>query len=340
MFFQKQEPSVPDCTAASHKCRKVLQVSSPSAEGWPLVCWQGLLESAKRGTKEHWDNLVFKEGCKLVFWLNRKMMLKQDQTSLSWDTIPGWQTLPLEGSPALLSFRVMAFLGAVCPAGDNSLPLYTLLHVPWWCDILWLVYLFPCPPLLLLCMLGIRNSCMGTNAANLFLHMNVAGQPGFWINHNLFCTLCAFELVGTGMVWGGLNVVFVWLCLLVFFLIWSKEAETCLKVFQLPIFLFDITCPSILCQLPQRKQEAFPVCFWSNQLPEPKDHGEHPFFAVKTRWYRGTNSTCFFLLLWPSKTNHTFKNSVKSGPNSSSRLLQLAWLQGDLKSLKLFVGRC
>lgn len=152
-----------------------------------------------------------------------------------------------------------------------------------------------------------------------------------------------FVCIWTGWDWDGVGRFECGFCLtvfVVFFLIWSKEAETCLKVFQLPIFLFDITCPSILCQPPQRKQEAFPVCFWSNQLPEPKDHGEHPFFAVKTRWYRGTNSTCFFLLLWPSKTNHTFKNSVKSGPNSSSRLLQLAWLQGDLKSLKLFVGRC
>lgn len=69
---------MPGCTAASDKCRKVLQVSNLSAKGWSLVCWQGLLESAKRGNKEHWDKLVFKEGCKLVFWLNRQMQLKQD----------------------------------------------------------------------------------------------------------------------------------------------------------------------------------------------------------------------------------------------------------------------
>jgi len=64
----------------------------------------------------------------------------------------------------------MAFLGAVCTAGDNSL------HVSWWCDILWLVcVLFPCPPLLLLCMLGVGSSCMGIDDVNLFLHMNIAG---------------------------------------------------------------------------------------------------------------------------------------------------------------------
>lgn len=233
----------------------------------------------------------------------------------------------------------MAFLGAVCPAGDNSLPLYTLLHVPWWCDILWLVYLFPCPPLLLLCMLGVRSSCMGTNAAKLFLHMNVAGRPGFWINHNLFCTLCAFELFGTGMVGGGLNVVFVWLCLLVFFNLKQRSWDL-LKGFPTSYFSVWHNLPIYPLPTPLRKQEAFPVCFWSNQLPEPKDYGEHPVFAFKTRWYWGTNSTCFFLLLWPSKTNHTFKNSVKSNPNSSSRLLQLAWLQGGSKGLKLFVGRC
>lgn len=127
---------------------------------------------------------------------------------------------------------------------------------------MWLIYPLSLPtlavPVLLLCMLGVRSSCMGTNAANLFLHMDVAGWAGFWINHYLFCTLCAFELVGTGMVGGG----FMWFlfdcvccCLLFFyffiFFIWIKEAETCLKVFQLPVFLFDITCPSILCQSPK-----------------------------------------------------------------------------------------
>lgn len=47
----------------------------------------------------------------------------------------------------------------------------------------------------------VASSCMGTDAIDLFLHMNVAGfGPGFGVNHNLVCTLWAFVLVGRGKV--------------------------------------------------------------------------------------------------------------------------------------------
>lgn len=65
-----------------------------------------------------------------------------------------------------------------------------------------------------------------------------------------------FVCIWTGWDWDGVGRFECGFCLtvfVVFFLIWSKEAETCLKVFQLPIFLFDITCPSILCQPPPKE---------------------------------------------------------------------------------------
>lgn len=159
---------------------------------------------------------------------------------------------------------------------------------------MWLIYPLSLPtlaaPVLLLCMLGVRSSCMGTNAANLFLHMDVAGWAGFWINHYLFCTSCAFELVGTGMVGGG----FMWFlfdcvccCLLFFYFFFNLNQRSwdLLKGFPTSCFSVWHNLPIYPLPIPQRKQEAFPVCLWSNQLPEPKDHGEHSVFAFKTRWY-------------------------------------------------------
>lgn len=180
------------------------------------------------------------------------------------------------------------------------------------CDILWLVCVFfPCPLLLLLCMLGVGSSCMGTDAGNLFLHMNVVGWPGFWINHNLFWTLCAFVLVGSGWVGGRFKVgFFAWL--FGFFLIWSKEAETCLEVFQLPVFLFDITCPSILCQPPKGNRKFCLCVSEATSCLNHKDHRERSVCAFKTRWWQGTPIPLVFFL--PSvgsfelKTNHRFEN--------------------------------
>lgn len=98
---------------------------------------------------------------------------------------------------------------------------------------LWLVGVtFLCLPLLLLCMLGVGSLCMGTDAVNLFLHTNVAGWPRFWINHSVF-SLRAFGLGG-----GGRERVDVFDFFFFIIIIWSKEAETCLEVFQLPVFLF------------------------------------------------------------------------------------------------------
>lgn len=167
--------------------------------------------------------------------------------------IPGWQTLPLEGSPALLSFRVMAFLGAVCPADDNSLPLYTLLHVPWWCGILWLVYPLSLPTLAAPVHAWGQKLPHGDQCCQ-FIFAHGCCWTSWVLNKPLL--VLHFVCIWTGWGWDGWGrfcVVFVWLCLflLLFFLIWSKEAETCLKVFQLPVFLFDITCPSILCQPPK-----------------------------------------------------------------------------------------
>lgn len=154
--------------------------------------------------------------------------------------------------------------------------------------------LFLCPPLLLLCMLGVRSSCMGTNAANLFLYMDVAGRAGFWTNHYLFCTLCAFELVGTGMVGGGLMwFLFDCVCWSFFFLNLKQRSWDLLKGFPTSCFSVWHNLPIYPLPTPQRKQEAFPVCLWSNQLPEPKDNGEHPVFAFKTRWYWGTQIPLF-----------------------------------------------
>lgn len=55
-------------------------------------------------------------------------------------------------------------------------------------------------------------------------------------------SLSAFGMVGGG---GGRERVDVF-CLT--FYLKQKKAETCLEIFQLPVFLFDITFLFILCQ--------------------------------------------------------------------------------------------
>lgn len=154
--------------------------------------------------------------------------------------------------------------------------------------------------------LGVESAAAwGLMALNFFLHINVVGWPGFWINHNVF-SLSAFGMVGGGGGRERVHVCFVWLF---FFFIWSKKAETCLEIFQLPVFLFDITFLFILCQpsFPPRKQEALLVCIYeATSCLNHKDHGEHPVCTFKTKWCWGTNAaSCFFFLplqsCWCSK---------------------------------------
>lgn len=57
---------MPDCTAASPKCREGLAVSIPSAKGRSLCAGMDL-ECAEKEAKKYWDKMVFKEGCELVF---------------------------------------------------------------------------------------------------------------------------------------------------------------------------------------------------------------------------------------------------------------------------------
>lgn len=140
------------------------------------------------------------------------------ETPQSWDMIPGWQTLPLEGSPALLSFRVMAFLGAVCPAGDNSLPLYTLLHVPWWCDILWLVHPFSLPTLAAPVHAWGQKLLHGEQCCQ-FIFAHGCCWTSWVLNKPLL--VLHFVCIWTGWDWDGrgrFHVVFVWLCLFVDFI--------------------------------------------------------------------------------------------------------------------------
>lgn len=110
-----------------------------------------------------------------------------------------------------------------------------------------------------------------------------------------------FVCIWTGWDWDGggrFRVVFVWLCLLLFLFFFNLKQRSwdLLKGFPTSCFSVWHNLPIYPLPIPQRKQEAFPVCLWSNQLPEPKDHGEHPVFAFKTKWYWGTLIPLFFCL--------------------------------------------
>lgn len=200
----------------------------------------------------------------------------------------------------------MAFLGAVCTVGDNSLPLYALLHVLWWCDIRWLVcVLFPCPPLLLLCMLGVGSSCMGTDAVNLFLHIIVSGWPGFWINHNLFCTMCAFVLVGRGWWWEVWCIfvdwflVFVcWLCWFFFFFYLKQRSWDLLRGFPTSCFSVWYNLPIYPLPTPPKETGSFACVSLKQPAAWTIKNMENTQFVLPDKVVVGnTNSTCFFLPL-------------------------------------------
>lgn len=99
-----------------------------------------------------------------------------------------------------------------------------------------------------------------------------------------------FVCIWTGWDWDGVGRFECGFCLtvfVVFFLIWSKEAETCLKVFQLPIFLFDITCPSILCQPPPKKTGSFPCLFLKQPAAWTKRSRRTPSFCCQDKVVQG-----------------------------------------------------
>ena len=190
----------------------------------------------------------------------------------------------------------MAFLGAVCTAGDNSLPLYALLHVPWW---VW-------HPMACLSPLSLPTFASPVHAWDWkLLH-------GDWCCQFIFAHECCwmtwvlnkpqlvlhFVCICTGWEWGGegrFDVIFLFDCF--FFLIWSKEAETCLEVFQLPAFLFDITCPSILCQ-PSKETGSFACVSLKQPAAWTIKIMENTQVVLSKKVVVGnTNSSCVFLPL-------------------------------------------
>lgn len=127
----------------------------------------------------------------------------------------------------------------------------------------------------------------------------VLNKPQLVLHYVCICT--SWEGGGGGRFDVFLLTVFLVLFVgfFVFFLIWSKEAETCLEVFQLPVFLFDITCPSILCQPPPPKETGSFACV---SLKQPAawtiKNMENTQFVLPDKVVVGnTNSTCFFLPL-------------------------------------------
>lgn len=225
------------------------------------MCWHELLECAK-GTKEHWDKLIFKEGCELVFKTG-KSSWNRIENPLELGCDPRLTGVAPQRVPALLSFRVMAFLGAVRTADDDSLSLYALLHVPWWMSV-------ACQCHFSLPALASPVHAWGWK----LLHGDWCCQFIFaheccWMTKVLNKPQCVFfACLWDGWGWQGEGWC-VWLFFII--IIWSKEAETCLEVFQLPVFLFDLTLLSILCQPSFSSEETGSFAYmylWSNQLPE------------------------------------------------------------------------